>query len=444
MTLTPQRFALAVALTLPALAQATPFSIFEARGFAMGGAGVASSEYAAAALYNPALLAAPSDANRFSFILPAVGARVTGNDGAFSTLKDFQDSKSLDDFNLAANHFNSSLEAYNANKTTTTGNALNSSAASLQVAAESVLSDLRAVDQKTYQLNAGTVAVLALPKWEYKGALSLNVEFFGRATTNVSSSDTSLISATVSDVVTGTSNYVSSNGTNAGSLSSYVTGNQLSVGGDANKPKSSMHIVGVAVADFGVSFAKAFTVADESVLLGLTPKIQQVNTVAYDADVDSTEFKFSDNKKTSTGFNLDLGVAKTFEAGRYENLRLGLVVRNLIPHTYKTSLSNQDVKMTPQLRVGAAWVGKYGTVTSDLDLTANKIVGTGSDSSQVFALGGEVNAWNVAKLRLGFRNDIKAKYSAITAGVSLLGIQLSTAYSKDRELAALLQFGASF
>jgi hypothetical protein len=198
------------------------------------------------------------------------------------------------------------------------------------------------------------------------------------------------------------------------------------------------------VADFGVSFAKAFTVADESVLLGLTPKIQQVNTVAYDADVDSTEFKFSDNKKTSTGFNLDLGVAKTFEAGRYENLRLGLVVRNLIPHTYKTSLSNQDVKMTPQLRVGAAWVGKYGTVTSDLDLTANKIVGTGSDSSQVFALGGEVNAWNVAKLRLGFRNDIKAKYSAITAGVSLLGIQLSTAYSKDRELAALLQFGASF
>ena len=59
----PQRLALAVTLSLPAWSLAAPFSIFEARGYAMGGAGVASSEHAAAALYNPALLAAKPDQN---------------------------------------------------------------------------------------------------------------------------------------------------------------------------------------------------------------------------------------------------------------------------------------------------------------------------------------------------------------------------------------------
>jgi hypothetical protein len=439
MTLTPQRFALAVALTLPALAQATPFSIFEARGFAMGGAGVAASEYAAASLYNPALLAVTTDLNRFSFIAPGVGGRVTGSDGSIQAVKDIEDHKSIDKMTAAADAFSVVYNACEANPGTCNNADLQSKSGQLASATSLLKGDLLGLSGKTYNVNAGGVMALALPKWEYKGALSMNVEFFGRATPYIDSADL----ADVNTVIGGLQTYANSG--NLNDLSTVVDPNgDVKIGSNNDDYRSKFKVIGVAIADIGLSVAKPFVIADQTVLVGLTPKIQQVRTVAYTANVDNTSFDVNKNTKTGTGFNVDVGLAKTFEAGTYENVRLGLVVRNLIPHTYKTADATQDVKLAPQVRVGAAWIGKYGTITSDLDLTANKVVGTGSDSSQIFALGGELNAWNVAKLRVGFRNDFKAKYSAITAGVSLLGLQLSTAYSKDRELAALLQFGASF
>ncbi|MEY4765870.1 MAG: hypothetical protein RI907_2543 [Pseudomonadota bacterium] len=439
-TFAPRRLALAVALTLPALAQATPFSIFEARGFAMGGAGVASSEYAAASLYNPALLAVPSESNRVSFILPAVGARASGTDGAVTAVQDFNDHKTIDNMTAAADAFQAVYDV--CRNTPGSCNTTNLQARSSQLASATsqLKTDLQALSGKTYNVNAGAVAAIALPKWQYKGALSMNVEFFGKATPYIDAADL----ADVDTVINGLQTYASSGNINA--LSTVVDGSgNVKIGSNGSDYRSNFKIIGVAVADLGLSLARAFTVADQSILVGITPKIQQVNTVAYTANMDNNDFKLNENKKTATGFNMDVGVAKTFEPdSAYERVRLGLVVRNLIPHTYKTTDPTQDVKMAPQLRVGAAWTSKYGTITSDLDLTANKVVGTGTDSSQVFAIGGELNAWNVAKLRAGYRNDFKAKYSAVTAGISLLGVQLSAAYSKDRELAAMLQFGASF
>jgi hypothetical protein len=444
MYLNRQRLAAAIALTLPALSQATPFSIFEARGFAMGGAGVASSEQAAASLYNPALLAAPSDTNRFSFILPAVGVRASGTEGAVDAIKNLNDHNTIDNLTAAANNFSNAYNTCSANGTAVAGCQSNGGlmSASRQVASAAavVRDDLDALNGKVFNVNAGAVAAIALPKWEYKGALSLNVEFFGKATPTIASSDT----AKVNTVISGAQLYGASG--NISDLSSFVDANGDLIVGDGGDSysNSNFKVIGVAVADIGLSFAKAVNVGDTSLLVGLTPKIQQVSTVSYTANVDNSDFDLKKNKKTDSGFNIDLGLAKTFDADSpYEKVRLGLVVRNLIPHTYKT-VDAQDIKMAPQVRVGAAWTGKYGTITSDLDLTANKIVGTGSDASQVFAIGGEFNAWNVLKLRAGYRNDIKAKYGAVTAGVSLLGVQLSAAYAKDRELAAMLQFGASF
>ncbi len=445
MTFTRCRLALAVSLALPVVAQATPFSIFEARGFAMGGAGVASSEYAAASLYNPALLAVSTDSNRFSFIFPAVGARASGNDGAIDAFKNFDDHNTIDNMTSAANAFSSAYNSCSANGTAVAGcqnnAALMNASSRVANAATVVRNDLNALNGKTYNVNAGGVAAFALPKWAYKGALSFNVEFFGKATPVIASSDLSKIDT----VISGAQSYASTG--SAGSLSGFVdsNGNPIIGSGGDSYSNSSFKVVGVAIADIGLSFARAVNVGDTSLLVGLTPKIQQVQTVAYTANVDKADFDLNKNKKTDSGVNLDLGLAKTFEQGSpYENVRLGMTIRNLIPHTYKTSDPTQDVKLAPQVRVGAAWVGKYGTVTSDLDLTANKTVGTGSDSSQIFAIGGELNAWNVAKLRLGYRQDMKAKVSAITTGVSLFGLQVSAAYSQDREVGVMAQFGASF
>ena len=85
-----------------------------------------------------------------------------------------------------------------------------------------------------------------------------------------------------------------------------VTGERDDLGGGPQK-------VGVAVADIGLSFAKAVNVADTSLLVGLTPKIQQIQTVVYTANVDNTDFDLNKNKKTDSGVNIDLGLAKTFD-----------------------------------------------------------------------------------------------------------------------------------
>lgn len=438
MTSTPTRLALAAAIALPGLAHAGPFTIFEARGFGMGGAGVAAAEHAAAALYNPALLAATAETVNFSFIAPGLGVSASGNKGAIDAVNAINDNKSVDRLTTASDAFQ---VAFNACQPACGNNvALQNASGQVASAAQAVLNDLRGLDGKTYQVAAGGVMAVALPKWEYKGALSLNVEFFGRATPTIAAADLS----DVQTVINGANAYATS-GAQAG-LNTFIdpgTGD-LIVGNNNEDYASNFKVVGVAIADVGVSLAKAFTIADQTVLVGITPKFQQVNTVAYTANVDSNDFDLDKNKKTSSGVNLDVGVAKIFEEGPLPGLRVGAVVRNLIPKTYKTSDPTQDVKVAPQLRVGAAWTGKYGTVASDLDLTANKVVGNGSGSSQIVALGGELNGWNVAKLRLGYRQDLKQKVGAITAGFSLLGLQVSAAYSKDREVAAALQFGASF
>ncbi|MFN4266982.1 MAG: conjugal transfer protein TraF [Aquabacterium sp.] len=437
--------ALAILLA-PSMVGAAPFSPFEARGFAMGGAGVASSEYAAATLYNPALLAVSSNSNRFSFIAPALGASVSGSEGAVDKMQKFNDNQSLQGFNNAATTYNGALSAYlNATSDPNAQNALNAAANALQTASDLLLTDLQSVNAKTFQVGAGGTFAIAVPKWDNKVAFSLSTEFFGRATTDVTSSDLNTIDTLVTKVVNATSEIIAANGNlNGPEASEVIAGGEVVLGGDNRKPTSRVHVLGAAVTDIGVSIARQITLGEQQFMLGITPKIQQVATVAFEADVDTNEIEFSENKKTATGFNIDVGVAKQFTEGRWQNLRVGAVVRNLIPRTYKTMIPTQEVKVSPQLRVGAAYQGSFYTLTSDLDVTANTVVGQGQEQSQIWAVGGELNGWNVAKFRLGYRNDLKSNYGAITAGLSLFGVQLSGAYAKDREASAVLQFSGTF
>ena len=61
-------------LVAPFAAQASAQNYFEARNSAMGGVGVASSKYKAAAFANPALLTRFGEDDDFGVLLPAVGA----------------------------------------------------------------------------------------------------------------------------------------------------------------------------------------------------------------------------------------------------------------------------------------------------------------------------------------------------------------------------------
>ena len=85
----PRTFALpAASLLLCGFAHA---QYFEARNFAMGGAGVASSHYLAAGWANPALLTNCTETDRFGMILPTVGVLANDKDGLLKDVEDFVD-----------------------------------------------------------------------------------------------------------------------------------------------------------------------------------------------------------------------------------------------------------------------------------------------------------------------------------------------------------------
>lgn len=442
--LSRSKICIAIGALVPVTAMAGPFSPFEARGFAMGGAGVASAEYAAATLYNPALLAIKTDSNRFSFIAPSLGVSATGNEGAFKNAQDFADSNSLEHFSNAASNYEDALSAYRSNQSVQNGAQLTQASTNLRSTSDSLLKDLQSVNQKAFQVGGGGTFALAIPRWEYKAALSLSTEFAARVTLDVAQSDLNQIGTTVNKIDNATQEIVANGGSISGPNAQQVVDSQGNLILNGDNVASKAHILGVAVTDIGLSMARQFVIQDQSILVGITPKIQNIATVAKAVDIDTNDVHVNDTKKTYTGFNVDVGVAKQFEEGRLQNLRVGLVVRNLIPHTYKTMDANQEVKIAPQARIGAAYSTNYFTVTSDLDLTSNKIVGQGKEASQYVAFGAELNAWSIAKLRAGFRNDLKSKISAVTAGVSLLGLQISAAYAQDREAAVVMQFSGSF
>ena len=75
-------------------ALAVPFSSFDPRSFAMGGAGVAAGTSANAVFFNPALLAAATQDDDFSFELLA-GGRAAGPDEFIDPVVAFIDNKSM-------------------------------------------------------------------------------------------------------------------------------------------------------------------------------------------------------------------------------------------------------------------------------------------------------------------------------------------------------------
>ncbi|MDB4430745.1 conjugal transfer protein TraF, partial [bacterium] len=64
---------------------------FNARNSAMGGVGVASSNYDAAALYNPALLTRKATSDGISIILPAIGIEASDKEDVIEKLDDLVD-----------------------------------------------------------------------------------------------------------------------------------------------------------------------------------------------------------------------------------------------------------------------------------------------------------------------------------------------------------------
>ncbi|WP_284236297.1 conjugal transfer protein TraF, partial [Gluconobacter cerinus] len=82
---------------------------------------------------------------------------------------------------------------------------------------------------------------------------------------------------------------------------------------DPDNLVSNAQGLGVLVQEFGVSLARQFALdSGHHVAIGVTPKLQYIDTYAYAATVnnwDSDDWKDSRYRTQSNGFNLDVGVA---------------------------------------------------------------------------------------------------------------------------------------
>lgn len=395
------------ALSLSVMAMLASSSVYaagtymEARNDAMGGTGVASSHYGAAALANPALLAHYGERDDVSLILPSVGAQVSDPDH-------LQDG--VDRVTDAWDRFDDLVGA---------GLPAGASAAALKQSLVD-FSDTHASAQ------VGVSAVAAVPNSVVPFALV--VKGWGTATVNGQVSDHDL--QYLDDVASGK---ITPTDADLDSLTSRAEGHAA------------------VVSEVGIAMAREFDWGGFNYSLGVTPKFQRVDTFNYNVainDYDTSDFHSDQYRTNENGFNADIGFATQLTP----NWTLGLVAQNIVPRSIDTKVINgvqETFKIRPQVTAGTAWHNDFVTTALDVDLTPAS--GFASDEKRQFAsVGAEFNSWRWAQLRAGYRHNMAdSEGSAFTAGIGLspfdvVHLDLTVMVGTDRTYGAVVQLGLTF
>ncbi|GAB7261576.1 conjugal transfer protein TraF [Dickeya fangzhongdai] len=342
----------------------------DARNDAMGGTGVASSHYGSAALVNPALLTKFNGNDHVSLILPSVTATVSNPDkieDKFDSVKN-----SWDGYKLAT--------AFNTN-----------TAAS----AQDLKNAFQDISGKGGSADAAASTAIAVPNATLPFAFTAKAWGVASAKAIVTDSDLAY-------------------------LDSVIVG-RTPTSADLNSLTSRADGAGAIVTEYGISTAKSFSLAGKTVSVGMTPKLQQVYLYNYNVGINnysSSDFRNGEFKNSQSGANVDLGFAMDLTP----NWTVGLVGQNLMARSIDSKEVNgikRTFEIRPQATVGTAWTNGTVTLATDVDLTPASGF-SGEKKNQYAGFGAELNAWNWAQLRAGYRANLKdSDRSLITAGVGL-------------------------
>ena len=410
----PSRFTLSfLTLALGAVssaAMAVPYA-FEARQEAMGGTGVASARYLSAPLYNPARLAFAKADDDFGILLPVVGAEVYDKDDLSGQVDDLSDSYDA---------YQNANDAYQANPSA-------ENAAALQAANNKAIGELSDLSGDSGYARAGAGVVVALP-FE---ALSVAVMANGYADVQA-----------FADI-------------NANDLTGMLPT-------DESQVQSRAIAMGAGVSEFGVTLAKVFEAEGMRWSVGITPKSQELrvlNYVANAVDGDFDDITDDQYQASENGFNLDAGVAASWENG----WDAGLAIKNLVKRDLDAPLTNgvqatYELSTVPTAGVSYRW-GQL-LFNADADLLAQKrftdLSGTyasfdaGEDDLQMMAVGAEWDLWQWAQLRAGYRHDLKDNLDdSLSAGLGispgdLFHLDLAGTYAGNNQFGGVIQTSLTF
>lgn len=405
-------------------AAALPFQSIDPRSLAMGGTGTASGTSANAGFMNPALLAIAREDEDFSLEFPIVSGRFMDKDELVDEIDNYQDN------NLESN-LTDAINAFKNNQT-------DGNAAAVATEADALWKQLNNLSNKSVQGEFSAGFVVGIPSKKLGASLSANARVVGGGLLAVTDADNTLVNGIVT-----AGQDTSGPGQAANLAANPAIQDQLNNTQDVvNKLTSNLQARGAVVSEVSLALAREFTIAGQTLSLGVTPKYQQVTTFDYVQGVNSADFNADEGKKEYSDFNLDLGAAKDYGNG----WKVGMVVKNLIANEYATALGS-TLKIAPQARLGVAHSTKWTTVSMDVDLNESEAFGFDS-RTQYLGLGAELNIFETVQLRLGYRHnmsDSDTSMPTVGLGFSPFGVHVDVAAAAtDGELAAAMQLGFRF
>jgi len=378
---------------------AIPFT-FDGRSLGMGGVSVATADLAVAAWANPAMLTNQRPNDDFSLLI-GIGAFVRDNDDLIGDIDDFQDA---DD---------------NREDAVDSGNVPGEAAALLEMR-----SIIRGIESKVIAPEASGLAAMGIAFDSFAMALSVRSDAIAGGTVTNLSCDL----------------------TQAGCDPNELLSENFNI----------LNIEGVLATEFGVSFAKDFSILNHKVSIGVKPKIVDLRSFTFNEAILTASAGFENisddenRENLGTFTTVDLGLAVDLTP----SIKLGVNVRNLVTDDFK--VGNQTLNFDTTMRIGVAYRNRFLTIAADYDLLENEplLANNAFDSlkTQYLSLGAEFNTFDFMQLRVGAAQNLAsnisggAKDTLYTAGVGIwLGFNLDIAATfSDNSVGGFVQTGFRF
>lgn len=430
-------------LLVSTAALALPFTSFDPRTMGMGGAGVAVADAASAPFFNPALLSTARYSDDFSLILPSVGMSVADTENLRDSVDQFQDGNYVSSLETSVTALDAAIAAVDV-AIPATFTAVSSTAATVSTNLTTLSQQLATLSNKPITLDGGIATVAGIPNKKFGIAFFANR--YGSAGGMFQYKDAALIAglatqasclsaaAAIADPATAAA-AITACGTPA-----FVADNLL----------SSITIRGVMFTEIGFALSREFYINRQRVALGITPKLVKAKLYEIPVSVNSSSLSNVSGSDYMAEYNIanfDLGIAQNFRNG----WRAGAVVKNVIP--YARDFKNASIatgsylNLLPQTRVGISHTNRWSTLAMDVDVYRNKPIGLENDT-QYISLGAELNGWNTAQIRAGYKiNLVDSARNIVSLGLGLspFGIHFDFAVAgNSNELSAALQFGFRF
>ena len=391
---------------------AASFGVFDPRSLAMGGTGVASGDASNASHYNPALLSLTHEDDDFSLVIPTVTIAVSDPD-------DLEDAADAYD---AANYetvLDGAISTYNASLSPA---ALKANASVVAAASQNIKDGINTLSNKSVVFNANAGVLLAIPSKTVAVSVYTAGNVHGGANLNITTADNAVLqdyidtlacialpaTDTLGEIIACDSGTTDVLNDADGTFNSTNTANTLT---------STVDIQGAVITEVGVSLASKFESLG-GISIGITPKAVEVDTFDTQIGIETADVDIDKDRKSYSDTNIDVGIAMKVN----ENVKVGLVAKNIISKDYLTVLGN-TVKLEPQYRAGVAYQNDWVLLSADLDLTENKGLGF-ETKSQIAAIGVELDVWDTLQLRAGYSHNM-ANETAADDGIASVGLGFS-------------------